>query len=39
MANVDLQTKKISGCTHGTKKYYHEEGHLQFEDKSLLVIL
>ncbi len=34
MANVDLQTKKISGCTHGTKKYYHEEGHLQFEDKS-----
>jgi len=34
MANVDLTTKKISGCSPGTKKYYHEEGHLLFEDKA-----
>ena len=34
MANVDLTTKKITGATPGTKKYYHEEGHLEFEDKS-----
>jgi hypothetical protein len=34
MANVDLTTKKISGCVPGTKKYYHEEGHLEFENKS-----
>jgi len=34
MANVDLQTKKIHGAVPGTKKYYHEVGHLNFEDES-----
>ena len=34
MANVDLTTKKITGATPGTKKYYHEVGHLEFEGKA-----
>ena len=33
MANVDLTTKKITGANPGTKKYYHEVGHLKFEEE------
>lgn len=32
MANVDLITKKIMGAEPNTKTYYHEEGHLMFEE-------
>lgn len=32
MAYVNLQTKKIYGCKEGTKTYYHEQGHLIFEE-------
>lgn len=34
MANVNLETGKIYGCKEGTKTYYHEEGHLKFEDEA-----
>jgi|GEM_PF-7026916 len=34
MANVDLTTHKITGAIPGTKKYYHEVGHLEFENES-----
>ena len=34
MANVDLNTQKITGAKLGTKKYYHEVGHLKFEEES-----
>jgi hypothetical protein len=33
MANVNLETGKISGCEKWTKTYYHEKAHLIFEDK------
>ncbi len=33
MANVDLNTHKITGAESGTKKYYHEIGHLKFEEE------
>jgi hypothetical protein len=32
MANVNLKTGKIYGCKEGTKTYYHELGHLEFEE-------
>lgn len=35
MANVDLDTGKITGAEEGTLKYYHEEGHLKFEEQNL----
>jgi len=31
-ANVDLETKKIYGCEPGTLRYYHEEGHIVFNE-------
>ena len=34
MANVNLETGKIYGCEKGTKTYYHEVGHLKFEDEA-----
>lgn len=34
MANVDLITGKINGAKEGTLKYYHEEGHLKFEEQN-----
>lgn len=34
MASVNLETGKISGCTKGTKTYFHEVGHLKFEDEN-----
>lgn len=33
MANVNLKTGRIYGVEKETLKYYHEEGHLIFEDK------
>jgi hypothetical protein len=33
MANADLTTGKISGAEEGTKTYYHEQGHLVFEEE------
>jgi hypothetical protein len=32
MANVNLDTRKINGAVEGTRKYYHELGHLNFEE-------
>ena len=32
MPLVDLETKKIYGCTPGSVSYYHEEGHIVFND-------
>jgi len=34
MANVNLETGKIYGCKEGTKTYYHEVGHLKFEEEA-----
>ena len=34
MANVNLATGKIYGCKEDTLKYYHEVGHLKFEDEA-----
>jgi hypothetical protein len=34
MANVDLKTGKIYGCEEGTKTYYHEVGHLEFQENA-----
>jgi len=34
MANVNLQTGKIYGCKKKSLKYFHEEGHLLFEDEA-----
>ena len=31
-AKVDLSTGKIYGCEPGTLSYYHEEGHIIFND-------
>ena len=31
IANVNLENNKIFGAKKGTKKYYHELGHLKFE--------
>jgi len=33
MANIDLTTGKIYGAVEGSKKYYHEVGHLKFEEE------
>jgi hypothetical protein len=33
MASVNLETGKISGCTKSSKTYYHEVGHLKFEEE------
>lgn len=33
MANVNLETKHIFEAKKGTKKYYHELGHLVFDSK------
>lgn len=35
MANVNLTTGKIYGAEQGSKKYWHEVGHLKFEDESM----
>ena len=32
-ANVDLETKKISNCEEGSFKWFHEEGHLKFQEE------
>jgi hypothetical protein len=32
MAYANTETKKIYGCKRGSKTYYHEEGHLKFEE-------
>lgn len=32
MAYADLMTGKIYGAKKGTLKYFHEEGHLRYED-------
>jgi len=34
MANVNLENGLITGAIEGTKRYYHEEGHLKFEEYS-----
>ena len=31
-AHVDLETGKIHGCKPGTRKWFHEEGHLVFNN-------
>lgn len=33
MANVNLRTGKIYGAEKCTKKYWHEVGHLKFEEQ------
>ena len=33
MASVNLTTGKISGCEPGSKTYWHELGHLKFEEE------
>ena len=41
-AHVDLTTRKIYGCEPGTRKWFHEEGHLIFNDdpdKSFIIML
>ena len=30
--HVDLETKKIYGCEPGSKKWFHEKGHIEFND-------
>lgn len=32
MPFVDLNTKKIYGCKEGSRSYYHEQGHLVFDE-------
>lgn len=32
MAVVNLETKQISGCKEGTIQWYHEEGHIKFNE-------
>lgn len=32
MSYVDLKTKKIVGAKEGTLSYYHEEGHIAFNE-------
>jgi hypothetical protein len=34
MAHVNLTTGKIYGCKRGSETYYHEVGHIKFEDKA-----
>lgn len=34
MASVNLTTGKISGCKKGSETYYHEVGHLKFEEEN-----
>jgi hypothetical protein len=34
MANVNLETGKIYGAKQGSKTFYHEKGHLRFEDEA-----
>ena len=31
-AFVDLETKKIHGCKEGTLTYYHEQGHIAYNN-------
>jgi hypothetical protein len=35
MPFVDLNSKKIYGCKPGSRSYYHEEGHIIFDDSEL----
>jgi hypothetical protein len=32
LAVVDLQTEKIFGCKEGSKTWYHEKGHIVFNN-------
>ena len=32
-ANVDLKTGRISNCEVGSWRWYHEEGHLRYQEK------
>ena len=32
MAIVDLQTKQIYDCKEGTKTWFHEKGHIEFNN-------
>jgi len=34
MALVDLSTGKIHGCEEGSKTWYHEKGHIVFNDST-----
>jgi hypothetical protein len=33
-AIVDLQTGKITGCVEGSKTWWHEKGHIEFNNTS-----
>lgn len=39
LGHCDLSTGKIYGCKKGSWKYYHEEGHLKFNDDPNLSLL
>ena len=32
MATVDLSSGKITGCVEGSKTWYHENGHIAFNE-------
>jgi len=35
MATVDLNSGKITGCVEGSKTWYHEKGHIAFNETDL----
>ena len=35
MPFVDLVTKKIYGCKEGSRSYFHEKGHLLFDESDI----
>lgn len=39
LGHCDISTGKIYGCKKGSWKYYHEEGHLRFNNNPKLSLL